>query len=552
MNFFTNHALASENGSPLPAPPASEPQPSAALHAALPLALGFALAKLLLQFALTLWTRHLGYGYFRDEFYFLQCGRHLAWGYVDQGPIVAVQARLGELLFGDSVFAIRILSAVAGALAVGLCGLLAAALGGRRPAQALAMFGLLVAPVYVGVDGFLSITSAEPIFWTGCVLALVLLQRGAPARLAWPAVGLCAGIGLLNKPSMVFFLMALLLGLLCTRERWMLRTIWFPAAIVLTLALITPYLAWQAHGNWPTWVFLHNGELQGKKSILSPLAFLWAQISQMQPLNALLWIPGLVFLLRRRRNPQSLAQFRWIGLTYLFFLVLMYRLHAKDYYLAPVYPMLFAMGALAWEQRFRASNRVRQNHIFAFPVFEAALLFTGLLILPLASPVLRPATWARYTGTLHLRPTEQEAAKTSSLPEFYADRFGWTEMATSVVGIVHSLPPAQRHDVCIVTSNYGEAASLEFLGRRLDPTLPPVVSGHNNYWLWGMHGCSGNTLIAIVHDSPQDLAKRYRSVTVVGRTGTPLSMPYEHVNIYLLAGKLTPGPLDWNAEQDYI
>lgn len=410
------------------------------------------------------------------------------------------------------------------------------------------MLGLVVAPVYLGVDGFLSISSAEPIFWTGCVLALALLQRGAPARFAWPAVAFCAGFGLLNKPSMVFFLVALLLGLLCTDARGMLRTVWFPAAVLITLTLIAPYLAWQAHHGWPTWVFLHNGELEGKKTVLSPAGFLWAQIGQMEPLNALLWIPGLVFALRGRRVPQL----RWVGLTFLFFLLLMYRLHAKDYYLAPVYPTLFAAGAVAWEQRFSTDRRVRQGHIFAFPLFEAALLFTGLLILPLASPVLRPAAWARYTGALHLRPSETETAHTGLLPQFYADRFGWAEMATEVVGIVRSLPPAERRDVCIIANNYGEAASIEFLGRRLDPALPPVISGHNNYWLWGMRGCSGQVLIAIVHDSPQELAKRYRSVSVVGRTGTPLSMPYEHMNIYLLVGKLTPGPFDWASEQNYI
>src|ERR1700754_3298934 len=85
------------------------------LSAALPLAAIFAAGKLLLHFALTLYTQHLGYGYFRDEFYYIACGRHLAWGYVDHGPIVAVQARLGEILFGNSIFGIRVLSAFAGA-----------------------------------------------------------------------------------------------------------------------------------------------------------------------------------------------------------------------------------------------------------------------------------------------------------------------------------------------------------------------------------------------------------------------------------------------------
>src|ERR1700744_2770286 len=105
------------------------------LRAALRLALLFAGIKLLLQFALTLWTQHIGYSYFRDEFYYLACGHHLAWGFVDHGPIVAVQARVGEILFGKSVFGIRVLSAIAGAVMVLLTGLIAWALGGRRPAQ---------------------------------------------------------------------------------------------------------------------------------------------------------------------------------------------------------------------------------------------------------------------------------------------------------------------------------------------------------------------------------------------------------------------------------
>src|SRR6202044_201901 len=126
--------------------------PDSSLLAALRLALLFAAIKLLLQFALTLWTQHIGYSYFRDEFYYLACGHHLAWGFVDHGPIVALQARLGELLFGDSVFGIRVLSAVAGALTIFLTGILAWAMNGARPAQSLAMFAMLLVPQYIGVD----------------------------------------------------------------------------------------------------------------------------------------------------------------------------------------------------------------------------------------------------------------------------------------------------------------------------------------------------------------------------------------------------------------
>jgi hypothetical protein len=500
-----------------------------------------------MHFALTLWTAHLGYSYFRDEFYFLACGRHLAWGYVDQGPIVAVMARLGTLLFGDSVFSIRILPALAGALLIGVSGLLTWALGGGRSAQALAMLGLLLVPVYIGCQGFLSIVCMEPLFWTACVLCLVLLQQGGPPRELWLTLGLLCGVGLLNKPSMLFFLVALFAGLLLTPERRLLRSPWLLAAAALALLLVSPFLLWEAHNHWATWEFLRNGQLEGKNARLAPPAFLLQQISQLNPVTSLLWVTGVIATLRAR----TLAGYRWIGLSFLLFLGLMMAMHAKDYYVAPVYPMLFAAGGVAWEARLR-HRQSGSNRLFAFPVYESVLILTGLILLPMSSPVLRPAPWAQYTQALHLRTRETETLKTSILPQFFADRFGWDEMTSIVVAGYRALPSEDRAHVCIFANNYGEAASLEFLGRRAEPALPPVISPHNNYWLWGMRGCDAHTLIAVVPDKPEKLSKRWGSVTLLGQTSNPLAMPYEHKNIYLLREPKGDHPVNWQHEKDYI
>ncbi|HEU4634555.1 MAG TPA: glycosyltransferase family 39 protein, partial [Edaphobacter sp.] len=210
------------------------------LRQAVRLAVLFAAVKVVLHIATNLWQAHIGWGYFRDEFYYLACGRHLAWGYVDHGPIVALQARAAELFFGHSLAGIRLLSALAGALRVLLTGLLAWALGGRRPAQALAMTGILLGPQYLGLDSFLSMNSWESFFWMGCVLALILLLRGRSARGCWIAFGAFAGVGLLNKPSMTFFLVALLIGLLLTPERRILFTRWCAVGIALLVLIALP------------------------------------------------------------------------------------------------------------------------------------------------------------------------------------------------------------------------------------------------------------------------------------------------------------------------
>ncbi len=194
------------------------------LAPALHLALAFAALKLALHIVATLYVQHLGYSYFRDEFYYIACGRHLAWGYVDHGPLVALQARLTETLFGTSLLGIRLLSHLAGAVMVFLTGLLAWALGGRRSAQSLAMLGVLLAPQYLGTDSFLSMNSVEPVFWMTCALAVIRIVSGSSARKWWIVFGLSAGLGLLNKPSMTFFLVALVLGLLLTPQRRVLFT----------------------------------------------------------------------------------------------------------------------------------------------------------------------------------------------------------------------------------------------------------------------------------------------------------------------------------------
>jgi hypothetical protein len=517
------------------------------LRPALRLAAAFAAAKLLLHFALTLYTTHIGYGYFRDEFYYIACGRHLAWGFVDHGPIVALQARLGEILFGDSVFAIRILSAAAGAVMVFLTGLIAWALGGRRPAQALAMFGVICTPQFIGTDGFLSMNSFEPVFWSACILAVILILKGHSARLWWTIFGISGGIGLLNKPSMTFFLIAVGLGLLLTPQRRVLFTRWAALGIALMVLIALPNVLWQIHNHWPTLEFLRNGRDAGKNTILNPLQFFLAQFVNMQPLNALIWITGVVALMRAK----SIRNARWLGQTYLLFLVIMYALHAKDYYLAGIYPALFAAGGIAWEHKFSNSPLVKRDRIVAFPVFESILLVCSILILPMSSPVLRPDPWVRYTTRLHLHTQNTETSPTGPLPQFYADRFGWQHEVDVVVAAYRTLTPEEQKTVCIFASNYGEAGAIDFLGPRQQPDLHPAMSGQNSYWMWGTHGCNPDTSIAVVRDTPEELSKKYRSITLVGRMNDPLAMPFEHRNIYLLRGRLPSAPFHWADERFY-
>lgn len=499
--------------------------------AALRLASIFASIKLIFHILMTVWQDHIGYSYFRDEFYYLMCGRHIAWGYVDHGPVVAVQARLGELIFGRSLVGIRMLSAMAGAGRVLLTGLLAWALGGRRPAQALAMICVLVAPQYLGIDSYLSMNSFESIFWMMCLLALIQIERGRSDRLWWVVFGVTGGIGLLNKPSMTFFLISLLICLLLTKQRRLLWNRWASVGVLLLVLISLPNLLWQIQNHWPTLEFLHNGEIENKNIKLAPLPFLSKQILNLQPTTVLVWGAGLVWLLR---NPAA-KSWRWIGLTYLVFLAVMMSLHAKDYYVVPIYPILFAAGGIAWEMRLADRSSVQRDRVFAFPILETVLLVVAVIVLPMAIPTMSPLQWVAYTKAIHLYNASGNTENASSglLPQFYADRFGWREEVDQVTRIYQSLSWEDQKKVGIICSNYGEASAINFLGHG----LPFAISGHNSYWLWGPHGYTGEVMIVINGATPEEMRKYYDSVAVAGRMDNPYSMPYERRNIYLVRGR---------------
>ncbi len=173
------------------------------------IAVCFALVACLVHF---LWNGR--YGYFRDELYYAACGQHLAWGYVDQAPLIAVIARASRMLFGDSLHALRFFPALSSGAKILLTGWIVRELGGRRYAQILAGTAMLLCPIYLTMDNFLSMNAFEPVFWMLCVAISLRIIRTGNDRL-WPWFGVVAGIGILNKHSMLIFGLAFLSGIDC-------------------------------------------------------------------------------------------------------------------------------------------------------------------------------------------------------------------------------------------------------------------------------------------------------------------------------------------------
>jgi len=426
------------------------------------------------------------YGYFRDELYYLAASDHLAFGYVDFAPLIAWLTRASRVVFGGSLHAIRLLPALAFGTEVLLTGFITRELGGRRWAVLLGCASVLLAPVILGNAARLSMNPVEPLFWMGCVYVLLLaLNRQQPKLLPW--CGVLLGFGLENKHSTVFFLGALVVGLLATPQRRLLASKWFWIAAALAFAIALPNVVWEYLHHFPTLEDLRNVKSIHKNVELPPLPFIGQQILMLAPVSALVWIAGLGFLLFHSEG----KRYRFLGVTYLVFLAVMIALKGKDYYLAPIYPMLYAAGGVFWEKLAESRPRLRWLRI-ALPATVFAL---GLVAVPLVLPILPPEKIVPYFDALGIKQPRTETHMQSTLPQYFADEFGWPEMVETVAGVYNALPPEERAKTAILAGDYGGAGAIDFFGPRYG--LPKAISAHQNYFNWGPRQYTGESIILL-------------------------------------------------------
>ena len=477
------------------------------------------------------------YGFFRDELYFIICGFHPQWGYVDQPPLVPLMAA-GTQLFGHSLWLLRLVPALfAAAGAYTMC-LLVVEFGGGVFAQVLATLVYLFSGVLMSFG--MKASTDEVNLWTWPLLAYLLtrLVKGADPRL-WIAAGAVAGITLESKYSVIFFLIALVAGLLLTPERRILGTWWFVAGVAVMAVIALPNFLWQAHYGFPMAELLRNGQ-NGKNIEASPLLYLIQEIIITNLFLFPVWVIGLIWLLRARL-------FRFLGYAFILLIAEMIVSHGKHYYPGAVYPILIAAGGVAIESWTARASFVR------YAVLAYALVL-GPIFVPFSLPILSEQSFLAYQDrlltTLHMSKdvtATEHHRESSALPGDWADMHGWPEIAATVKSVYDALPSEDRSQAVVVASNYGEAAAVQFFAPGV-----PVISGHNQYWLWGTQGYKGNVVIDINGDcgAKESLFMNSRRAAVFS---TPYAISYEtNMPIMICRGIKVPLVQLWPQKKEYI
>jgi hypothetical protein len=478
------------------------------------------------------------YGFFRDELYFIICGFRPDWGYVDQPPVVPLLAA-GSQLFGHSLFAIRAIPALFAAASVYTTCLLAIELGGGVFAELFAALLAALTPVLMDFGGKITTDVVGLWLWPLAALCVLRIVKGGDPRW-WLVAGAAAGIAIESKYNVLFFIAAIVAGLLAVPQRRALWNRWFAGGVAIAVAIALPNFVWQATHGFPILMLLHDAA-DYKNNELSPLQYVASQVLVTHPLLAPFWIVGLIALFGNRDA-------RFLGVAYVVLILEMIVFHGKHYYPGNVYPIPIAAGAVAVEAWTRRAPAWR-------PVLTLYAFVAGIALVPLLVPILPERAMSAYddlalrmSGEVEL--ARMDHAKLGNLPPDWADMHGWPELTAQVARIYAGLPPSERAHAAIFALNYGEAAAIDFYGARYG--LPPVLSGHNQYWLWGPRGYSGDVLIDVDGDCLTG-ARLYRERRVVALFSNHWVRPLENdIPISLCRGIAEPLATVWPQLRRYI
>ena len=479
------------------------------------------------------------YGLFRDEYYYVAVSKHLAWGYVDLQPLSAVILALSRTFFGDSIFGIRIFSYLAGSAIVIVSGLIAREMNGSRFAQIFTAFLVIFSGVILGVSSYFSMNSFDILLSALMFYFLIRLINTNNQKL-WLVIGLLFGIGLQNKLTFLFLGFGLAVGLVLTkyRNQLKLKEVWIAAAIALIIFL--PNIIWQFANNFPTLEFMHNAAAYKNKP-MSIGEFSLGSLMELNPAFILFPFTAIYYLFFNKEG-RAYKLIGWIFISV--FLVFAFD-NGKPYYMGVLFPVMLAAGVVGADYLIDKYLRNFVRLILVIVIIPF-VFFTA----PFSSPILNVDTFIKYSETLGIKPESGERSELGLLPQFYADRFGWEDMIKKVALAYNKLSPEEKKEALIFGQNYGEAGAIDFYRKKYN--LPPAISSHNNYWIWGYPKNYKGKVLIVIGSNYKDNSEFFNDVELAASHHNKYGMFYENVDIFICRDPKMPFKEIWIKIKHFI
>ncbi len=432
------------------------------------------------------------FGFQRDELLHLALGDHLDWGFKEVPPFIALLAKISTTVFGDSVFATRVFSTLAGGLIIWFTGKIVAEFGGGRFAIMLACLALIFSPAFAASGYLFQPVVFDQLWWVlTAYLVIKYLNTSEPQYMY--LLGAIIGIGLLTKYTMAFFAIAMLLALLITKQRRILWSKHILIAALIAVIIFLPNIIWQFRHHLP--LVTHMKTLRSTQlDYIKPSDFIKQQLL-VNGIALFVWLPGLVAAL----FSPVLGKFRFIAFTYLLVFIFLLEMNGKDYYLFGAYPMLFAAGGYYFEQWLKPKYMVLRTAVLLL------LTLPNLLLLPVALPIFPLDKTLAAFRFVHLAP-KWEDLKEHPLTQDYADMFSWDEMGEKVAWAYSGHSPDQKKHTEIYADNYGEAGAVYHYGKKYH--LPVVASLNSSFTLWAPDSLNARYIIYVDDQGGGNVEKR--------------------------------------------
>lgn len=468
-------------------------------------------------------TGFFAYGIFRDELYYIACANRLDLGYADHPPLSIYVLAVWKWLFGDSMFAVRLIPAIISSLSLFMLGIFTRRLGGGRAAIIISMLAYMLTPIFLGMNTIFSMNTFDFLFWITSAYFLLRIVQEENIKL-WIWLGVIIGLGLLNKTSMLWLSSGVFLATIFTPLRKDLKTKYPYLAALIALVIFSPFIIWNITHDFAHLEFMRNAASR-KYGGLTPMSFIMDQLLILNPLAIFIWLPGIYFFFFNEEGKKSKSvMFIWIAT----FLILLINGHSKGEYIAATYQILFAGGAVMIE-KWSNERKGWLKYAIAIPV-----ILMGLLLSPFARPTLPLEQFLKLQSALGLEPPSNEGQSLNrGIPQFYAAMHGWEDLAKNVSKVYQSLPEEERKTTLVYCSNYGKASAIEYYSKKYP--LPKVICPHNSYWYWWPDGKNITTVI-IIGGEIEDHLQALKEVEAVGVHQAENVMPYEN-NLTIFIGR---------------